>query len=664
MQHVIAAVAAVAVGVIVGCRHKLQGVFRALDEPLEAQVLGGIVGLHLFGGKDGIAVVQVNGHIAVIQDGAVGIIDAKVQKLGDIRRQEQILILHHRQGLFGGKAGVGHIHGDEVFLAALFHHRLDDIVVIGVAGQALFRQHDPQLHRGGQLGLGFLGGLALHQLLVDQQAFPRVAIAVFILRPVQDGAGGGGAAGLQLHGGLLRQVGVGVRPVKLGLFQRYGLNDLAAVIGQLQPEFVHQLQNINGGIAGHGGVQRRGGILQVAHAALEGDKAAGKRGGIYRQAAEQLIVQDGQGARSRRIGPGMIVAGHVYLIKPRKGKAIQPDGVGFAVLGGQKLQLGHVLAACGDVAKIPCAVQAGRCGNAVAGIADLQAQGVAGQGAVGVAHLHRKGKGAHGIFGFGNGDGRGGLPGKYGMGDIVPLLQRKGIAVAVLCRHRIGVFGIALQLGRGGGKGRPAGLLGLIQGAAAHHDGGALPARLGGHGKLQTVHVGQGVQLHIVKVEVLGIGNIAAGIGKGQVIKGNGVRLCRKLLGPVGKHGFYTARLNGGQLDLDQIGIVVFPHLYLDAVPFLFGIVAVLVLQVNGAARLQNRKRKLLRAGFAAAQQGGSALEAVAGVGGMAKAVGAGGAAALHAPENREIHAADNGAAGVIDRHIQAQRIAPRVNFP
>ena len=68
----------------------------------------------------------------------------------------------------------------------------------------------------------------------------------------------------------------GVRPVKLGLFQRYGLNGLAAVIGQLQPEFVHQLQNINGGIAGHGGVQRRGGILQVAHAALEGDKAAGK----------------------------------------------------------------------------------------------------------------------------------------------------------------------------------------------------------------------------------------------------------------------------------------------------------------------------------------------------------------------------------------------------
>ena len=76
MQHVIAAVAAVAVGVIVGRRHKLQGVFRPLDEPLEAQVLGGIVGLHLFGGKDGIAVVQVNGHITVIQDGAVGVIDA------------------------------------------------------------------------------------------------------------------------------------------------------------------------------------------------------------------------------------------------------------------------------------------------------------------------------------------------------------------------------------------------------------------------------------------------------------------------------------------------------------------------------------------------------------------------------------------------------------
>ena len=160
---------------------------------------------------------------------------------------------------------------------------------------------------------------------------------------------------------------------------------------------------------------------------------------------------------------------------------------------------------------------------------------------------------------------------------------------------------------------------------------------------------------------------IVRGVLQRQIPQCQGLRLLRKSHVPCSFRCRNVSLLNGGQLDLHQIGVEVFPLNADDLLPgrlvliLYLRIIAILVLEIYGLARFQYRQGKGLRTHAVTAQHGGAALIVVSRVDLAAIFVGSRSAAALHLLEYGEVDAAHNDAAGVIHPHIQPQCIAPRL---
>ena len=248
-QHIVGLVAAVAIRVVVGRRHEFQRIGAAVDQPIKAQIFSASVGLDLLDRQDGVAVVQVHRDLAVVEDRSILILDAQIQELRHVRRQEQVVVHHLRQGLLRGEAVVGHVHGDQVLLPALPHHRLNHKGIVRVAHQTVGRHDDPQLH-----GVGIAGGavlLAGHR--IDHDAVPRVIVSVLVLRAVQHHPGILVVALYQLHRGLVLVIVEVITLPEVGFCQRGLAHGVTLGIPQQYPEFIHQRQDIQRGISGHGG---------------------------------------------------------------------------------------------------------------------------------------------------------------------------------------------------------------------------------------------------------------------------------------------------------------------------------------------------------------------------------------------------------------------------
>ena len=661
-QHIVGLVAAVAIRVVVGRRHEFQRIGAAVDQPIKAQIFSASVGLDLLDRQDGVAVVQVHRDLAVVEDRSILILDAQIQELRHIRRQEQVVVHHLRQGLLRGESVVGHVHGDQVLLPALPHHRLNHKGIVRVAHQTAGRHDDPQLH-----GVGIAGGavlLAGHR--IDHDAVPRVIVSVLVLRAVQHHPWILVVALYQLHRGLVLVIAEVITLPEVGFCQRGLAHGVTLGILQQYPEFIHQRQDIQRGISGHGGFHGHRGILQVADAALEGDKAAGQRGCVHRQAAEAFVFDLRQLRRCvRHIRLRLVIAADLHAVQAGKRQALEGQLIGAAVLRRFQLKRGNILAAGRDLVGIPFAVQAGRSPRSAVRYTEEQIL-VRCQCAVGVRHLDLQGQGVHHIIFFRDGHHRCGLAGVDAAGDALGL-QRQLHAKAVLGPHGIGVGRVGAQLRRGGGKVHAALLLCLGQRRAAHRDCHLIAAAHRRQLQLQTVDIRQCVLFEVFKAILRLLGIIIGGIGQCQATELQSVRLCGIFHAPIRRHRGYLALGHRGQLDLHQIGVEVFPLNADDLLPgrlvliLYLRIIAILVLEIYGLARFQYRQGKGLRTHAVTAQHGGAALIVVGRVDRAAIFVGSRGAAALHLLEYGEVDAAHNDAAGVIHPHIQPQCIAPRL---
>ena len=661
-QHIVGLVAAVAIRVVVGRRHEFQRIGAAVDQPIKAQIFSASVGLDLLDRQDGVAVVQVHRDLAVVEDRSILILDAQIQELRHIRRQEQVVVHHLRQGLLRGEAVVGHVHGDQVLLPALPHHRLNHKGIVRVAHQTAGRHDDPQLH-----GVGIAGGavlLAGHR--IDHDAVPRVIVSVLVLRAVQHHPGILVVALYQLHRGLVLVIVEVITLPEVGFCQRGLAHGVTLGILQQYPEFIHQRQDIQRGISGHGGFHGHRGILQVADAALEGDKAAGQRGCVHRQAAEAFVFDLRQLRRCvRHIRLRLVIAADLHAVQAGERQALEGQLIGAAVLRRFQLKRGNILAAGRDLAGIPFAVQAGRSPRSAVRYTEEQILARC-QCAVGVRHLDLQGQGVHHIIFFRDGHHRCGLAGVDAAGDALGL-QRQLHAKAVLGPHGIGVGRVGAQLRRGGGKVHAALLLCLGQRRAAHRDCHLIAAAHRRQLQLQTVDIRQCVLFEVFKAVMCLLRIIVGGIGQCQATELQSVRLCGIFHAPICRHRGYLALGHRGQLDLHQIGVEVFPLNADDLLPgrlvliLYLRIIAILVLEIYGLARFQYRQGKGLRTHAVTAQHGGAALIVVSRVDLAAIFVGSRSAAALHLLEYGEVDAAHNDAAGVIHLHIQPQCIAPRL---
>ena len=661
-QHIVGLVAAVAIRVVVGRRHEFQRIGAAVDQPIKAQIFSASVGLDLLDRQDGVAVVQVHRDLAVVEDRSILILDAQIQELRHIRRQEQVVVHHLRQGLLRGEAVVGHVHGDQVLLPALPHHRLNHKGIVRVAHQTAGRHDDPQLH-----GVGIAGGavlLAGHR--IDHDAVPRVFVSVLVLRAVQHHPGIHQVALYQLHRGLVLVIAEVITLPEVGFCQRGLTHGVTLGILQQYPEFIHQRQDIQRGISGHGGFHGHRGILQVADAALEGDKAAGQRGCIHRQAAEAFVFDLRQLRRCvRHIRLRLVIAADLHAVQAGERQALEGQLIGAAVLRRFQLKRGNILAAGRDLVGIPFAVQAGRSPRSAVRYTEEQILARC-QCAVGVRHLDLQGQGVHHIILFRDGHHRCGLAGVDAAGDA-PGLQRQLHAKAVLGPHGVGIGRVGAQLRRGGGKVHAALLLCLGQRRAAHRDCHLIAAAHRRQLQLQTVDIRQCILFEVFKAVMCLLRIIVGGIGQCQATELQSVRLCGIFHAPIRRHRGYLALGHRGQLDLHQIGVEVFPLNADDLLPgrlvliLYLRIIAILVLEIYGLARFQYRQGKGLRTHAVTAQHGGAALIVVGRVDLAAIFVGSRSAAALHLLEYGEVDAAHNDAAGVIHLHIQPQCIAPRL---
>ena len=672
-QDMVVFVAAEALGVVIGGGHELQAVLAAFDQSVEPQVLarrfGVSHGCDLLGRQDRVAVVEVDRDGAVVEDGAVRVKDPQVQELRHVCRQEQVIVLDLRQRLFRHEAVVGHAHGDEVLLTALAHHGFNAEGVLGEVRQAPCRHGDAQLHGGGIVC--DLLGIRIRDL-VDQEAVPRVR-GILVLRTVQHHFRGGVAAFLQLDGLCVLIVAV-LAVGQLGRLQNGPVDLVAALVPEDHAEFVHQSQHILRGFGGHGGHQRSRGIHQGIRidTGAEGDPAAAQGRRVDRQCAQLGVVHCRQlSRRSLSVRLGRIIAVDLRRVEHGECKARQLQLVDLAILWIFQLQLLHALAAGGDIRRVPRAVQVSR--SAAALFPHRQAQGgVLFQSAVRVLDLDGQRQGVHDVLLFRNDHG-----GRHFLRkDRLPIAgsdQRDLIAKAVLhYRLGAGVLLVGSQLRAAGGEGDPSILLGAVQhrGSNIHCEG--FSAALGLQGQLQTSDIGQSVQLEIFKA-VFCIRLIIGVIRKGQVFKRHRIRMRGKADCPVGTDSLHIPLLDGGELDLDEIGDIALIFVYNDGIAVLISLpglylcnIVILVLKVYGFSRFQRGQRKFLLAAAAAlalAQHGGLALIAAAGIGLIALGIGRGVAFAGDGLVHGEADVAYNGATGVVHVHFQAQRIAPDIDL-
>ena len=673
-QDMVVFVAAEALGVVIGGGHELQAVLAAFDQSVEPQVLaqrfGVRHGFDLLGRQDRVAVVEVDRDSAVVEDGAVRVKDPQVQELRHVCRQEQVIVLDLRQRLFRHEAVVGHAHGDEVLLTALAHHGFNAEGVLGEVRQAPCRHGDAQLHGGGIVC--DLLGIRIRDL-VDQEAVPRVR-GILGLRTVQHHFRVDKAASLQLDGLCVLIVAVLAAVGQLGRLQNGPVDLVAALVPEDHAEFVHQSQHILRGFGGHGGHQRSRGIHQGIRidTGAEGDPAAAQGCRVDRQCAQLGVVHCRQlSRRSLSVRLGRIIAVDLRRVEHGECKARQLQLVDLAILRISQLQLLHALAAGGDIRRVPRAVQVSR--SAAALFPHRQAQGgVLFQSAVRVLDLDGQRQGVHDVLLFRNDHG-----GRHFLRkDRLPTAgsdQRDLIAKAVLhYRLGAGVLLVGSQLRAAGGEGDPSILLGAVQhrGSNIHCEG--FSAALGLQGQLQTSDIGQSVQLEILKA-VFCIRLIIGGIRKGQVFKRHRIRMRGKADCPVGTDSLHIPLLDGGELDLDEIGDIALTFVYNDGIAVLVGLIdfylsniVILVLKVYGFSRFQRGQRKFLLAAAAAlalAQHGGLALIATAGIGLIALGIGRGAAFAGDGLVHGEADVAYNGATGVVHVHFQAQRIAPDIDL-
>ena len=663
LKDIVVLIAAEALGVVIGGGHELQGVPAALDQAVKAQVFARRVRVRgrrdLLGRQDRVAVVEVDRDGAVVEDGAVRVEDLQTQELRHIRCQEQIAVLDHGQRLFGHKAVVGHAHRNKVLLPALANHGFNAEGIFGKVRQTVLRHGDAQLHgvgiAGDLLRIGIGGG-------VDQEAVPRVG-PVFILCAVQHHVGGDMVARQQLHG-LADLVVAVISAVGQCSCRQNGPVDLfSALFLQNKAEFVHQRQQVLGGVGGHGGHHGGGGIQQRLgiDAGAEGDPAAAQRRRIDRQRAQLRVVQAGQHPGGvLRVRLGGVVAAYLCGIETGEGQAGQFQFIELTVGGIFQLQLLHALAAGGDIRRVPRAVQI-RSGAALSAPQGQTQGSVLPQGAVRIADLDGQRQGVHHVFFFRD-DHRGG---RFMRIDRLPLTggdQRDLVAEAVLHRNLgTGVLPVGAQRGAGGGKGGAPLVLGAVQhrGADAHSD--RFTAIRRPKGQLHASDIGQGVQLEVLKA-VVRLRLIAGGIGHGQTAEGKRLGVGGKADCPIGGDGLHIPLLHGGEGDLNQVGgIDSAGDIRLAGGRVLFlRIVAEFVLEVHLLPGLQGEQGKFLAAaGLALAQHGALPLIAAAGIDRVSLCVFGGGSAALDVLEHREADAAHDGAAGVVHVYLQAQGIAP-----